>query len=114
MRRLTAWLSLLALSSCKFMDDWAAASVPAQDGTPPAGDTGFPTIGGSDPLDIVVTVLTLFGLPAAARILLLAKPLVSPLLRMFWPRKVAAPTVPPEAPAQPSPVDRDPNNASQV
>lgn len=111
MRRLPVWLSLLALSSCKFMDDWAASSSPAQGGTPPDGDTGFPMIGGSDPLDIVVTVLTLFGLPAAARILLLAKPLVSPLLRMLWPKKVA---VPPEAPAQPNPVDRDPNNASQV
>jgi len=46
-------------------------------------------------------VLTLFGLPAAARILLLAKPLVSPLIRMFWPKKPAAPTVPPAPPAQP-------------
>lgn len=103
MRRLTVWMSLFALSSCKFVEDWAAATTPVQDPAVDPTSTGpmLPTVGGGDPLDIVVTVLTLFGLPAAARILLLAKPLVSPLIRMFWPKKVAAPTVPPAPPAQP-------------
>lgn len=102
MKRLTVWMSLFALSSCKFLDDWAAAA-PAVDqgGTNGTSDPILPTVGGSDPMDIVVTVLTLFGLPAAARIVLLAKPLVSPLIRMFWPKKVSAPTVPPAPPAQP-------------
>lgn len=102
MKRLTVWMSLFALSSCKFLDDWAAsAPVVDQGGTSGTSEPMLPTVGGSDPMDIVVTVLTLFGLPAAARIVLLAKPLVSPLIRMFWPKKDADPTVPPAPPAQP-------------
>lgn len=103
MRRLTVWMSLFALSSCKFVEDWAAATTPVQDPGVDPTSTGpmLPTVGGSDPLDIVVTVLTVCGLPAVARLLMLAKPLVSPLVRMLWPKPAAKPPVPPAPTAVP-------------
>jgi hypothetical protein len=99
MKRLAMWCSLAALSSCKFLDSWAAAATPvATDGsTPPAGSgVMLPTVGGGDPIDIVVTVLTVLGLPAVARLLMVGKPLLMPLLRALWPKKPEPPK-PPDA-----------------
>lgn len=101
MKRLSVWMSLFFLASCKFISDWSASadpSAPAQTGGVGSADQSLPVVGGTDPIDIVVTVLTLMGLPAAGRLLVLAKPLLSPLLRLLWPKKADTPPVTPAPP----------------
>jgi hypothetical protein len=104
----TRWLLVLVacslLASCEFLRSWAEASEPAPvvpgDGTAPAPapGNGLPHIGGSDPLDLLVTVLTLMGLAPAARLVGLARPLIAPLILAILGRR--KPAVP--APQEPS------------
>lgn len=78
----------LPLASCEFLRSWAEAAdpvAPAEPGVPGgAPDTSDPThlpsVGGTDPLDLLVTVLTFLGLAPAARLVALARPLIAPLI----------------------------------
>ena len=89
------------LSSCEFLRNWAEAADPAS--VPPvvppaAGGAQLPQVGGADPLDLLVTVLTVLGLAPAARLVSLARPLIAPLIIAILGRKKKEEPVPP-APA---------------
>lgn len=88
------------LSSCEFLRSWADAASPEPGTVPPAVPSGgaqLPQVGGSDPWDLLVTVLTVLGLAPAARLASLAKPLIAPLIIAILGRKKKA-----EEPAPPS------------
>jgi hypothetical protein len=89
------------LSSCKSVLAWAEGQDPAT--TPPvdpgaAGGSSMPTIGGADPLDLLVTVLTVLGLVPAARMVGLARPWLASLIVSIWGKKKPTETPVPPAP----------------
>lgn len=78
------------LTSCEFLRNWAEAADPAAvpPVVPPAdGAAQLPQVGGADPLDLLVTVLTVLGLAPAARLVSLARPLIAPLIITILGRK---------------------------
>jgi hypothetical protein len=77
-------LCCLPLAGCSFLQELSEAvgSAPPADPAAGQGSTHLPTVGGTDPLDLVVTALTLIGIPAAARLVMAARPILSPLLRL--------------------------------
>lgn len=82
--------SLTLLASCKVLGEWADAEAPASGATPPvAGGDTLPVVGGSDAVDILVTILTVLGLAPAARLVGLARPLIAPLIAVLLGRKKA-------------------------
>lgn len=85
------------LTGCEAIKAWAEGAAPQDGAQPPAGgaDPALPQVGGTDPLDLVVTVLTLLGLPAAARLVGLAKPFVAALILSIVGRKKTETTPPP-------------------
>lgn len=89
-----ALAAMAVLPSCQFMRDWADASQPVPvDPSLPAGpvqDPTLPHIGGTDPLDLVATVLAMLGLAPAARLLTLAKPFIASLILAIMGRKKKA------------------------
>lgn len=97
---LLACSSLLA--SCEFLRNWADASEPAAPSAPPTvPDAGvrLPEVGGADPLDVLVTVLSLLGLAPAARIVSLARPLIAPMILAIIGRKKKDEPAQPASPA---------------
>lgn len=79
------------LTSCKSVLAWAEGQGPE---TAPPTDPGagaatpsLPTVGGADPLDLLVTVLTVLGLAPAARIVGLARPWLAALIASIWGKK---------------------------
>lgn len=91
------------LTSCESVLAWAraedsgsgVATVPADPSTP---STSLPTVGGGDPIDLLVTVLTVLGLVPAARVVALARPWLAALILSIWGKqKPAAETPTPPA-----------------
>lgn len=80
-------LASTLLASCNFIKALAGIEPDAIDGgvTIPGDPSGEPsgTTGGLDYIDILVGVLAALGLAPAARILALAKPVISPLIRLI-------------------------------
>lgn len=83
-------------SSCSFLSEWAASADPQpDDGT--QADPGSPSSSpgaGLDYIDILVGVLAALGLGPAARLLVLAKPVLAPLIRILMGTKKPAETDP--------------------
>lgn len=95
-----ALLTAVAFTSCSFLSEWAASTEPQQPDGNPNADPSVPGSGpaaGVDYLDIVVGILAALGLAPAARILVLAKPVLGPLIRIILGTKKAV------QPEQPTP-----------
>lgn len=83
------------LTGCEAIKAWAEGAAPQDGVTPPAGGApGLPQVGGTDPLDMIATVLALLGLPTAARLVGLAKPFVASLILAIVGKKKVEPTPP--------------------
>lgn len=97
----------LPLASCEFLRNWADAAdpgVPAEPGVPggvpdPSDPSHLPSVGGTDPLDLLVTVLTFLGLAPAARIVALARPIIAPLIVALLGNRKPKPVTPAVPPA---------------
>lgn len=88
-------LLLAPLASCEYLRGWAEAQDPQatpSDPAIPVPSPQLPHVGGTDPLDLVATVLALLGLAPAARLVTMAKPFLAALiLAIFGKKKQTAP-----------------------
>lgn len=86
------------LTSCKSVLAWAEGqgpeTAPPVDPGAAGGGSSMPTVGGADPLDLLVTVLTVLGLAPAARIVGLARPWLAALIVSIWGKKKPTETPP--------------------
>lgn len=76
-------LVLAPLASCEYLRSWAASQdpqAPPVDPATPVEPSQLPQVGGSDPLDLIATVLALLGLAPAARLVTMAKPFLAALI----------------------------------
>ena len=87
------------LASCDTLREWAASQPPPSgDPSVPPPHGQLPQFGGGDLLDVVVTVLSLFGLMPAARIVSSARPLIAAAIRALIPQRPPTPPAPPATP----------------
>ena len=95
-----ALAAVVLFSSCSFLSEWAASTEPQQPDDGTQADPGSPGSGPGaslDYIDILVGVLAALGLGPAARLLVLAKPVLAPLIRILMGTKKAT------QPEQPAP-----------
>lgn len=86
---------VLLFASCEALREWASSQPAPGEPVPPS--TGqLPQVGGADPLDLVVTVLTMLGLLPAARLVAAGRPFIVALVRALLPKKAETPTQPPQ------------------
>lgn len=90
-------ISTSMLTGCEHLRDWAVANDPDAPAPPPTAPTQLPHIGGTDPLDLVATVLAMLGLGPAARLLTMAKPFLASLVLLIAGRKKPQDPQPPAA-----------------
>lgn len=92
-------ISASMLAGCEYAHGWATANdpepPPPDPGVPPASP--LPHIGGTDPLDLVATVLAMLGLAPAARLVTMAKPFLASLILAVLGRKKPQQPQPPAA-----------------
>lgn len=73
-------LILMPLASCEYLRSWAESNDPQDPVAGPADPAStsiLPQVGGSDPLDLLATVLALLGLVPAARLVTMSKPFLA-------------------------------------
>lgn len=92
-------ISASMLTGCEHVRDWAVVNDPDAPPAPPDAPAGgqLPHIGGTDPLDLVATVLAMLGLAPAARLVTMAKPFLASLVLMIMGRKKPQAPQPPAA-----------------
>ena len=90
-------ISASMLTGCEYAREWAVVNDPDAPPPPPDAPTQLPHIGGTDPLDLVATVLAMLGLGPAARLITMAKPLLASLVLLIAGRKKSQEPQPPAA-----------------
>lgn len=83
-------LVLAPLASCEYLSSWAASQdpqAPPVDPSAPVPPSQLPHVGGTDPLDLVATILALLGLAPAARLVTMAKPFLAALILAIYGKK---------------------------
>ena len=95
------WMILLPVvvlfSSCEALREWAASQPAPGEPVPPPTTGQLPQVGGGDLLDVIVTVLSVFGLLPAARLVAAGRPIIVAAVRALLPKK------PDATPAAPQP-----------
>ena len=92
-------ISASMLTGCEYLHAWATNNDPDAP-PPPVGEppaSPLPHIGGTDPLDLVATVLAMLGLAPAARLVTMAKPVLASLVLLIMGRKKPQAPQPPAA-----------------
>lgn len=82
--------SLFLLASCKAVSNWfdslpADPAIPPMEPLPPGSE--LPIWGGDGIFDIIVTLLSFLGLAPAARVVMMAKPVLAPIVRSILGKK---------------------------
>lgn len=90
-------ISASMLTSCEYLHGWATHNDPEAPPVPPdaPAQSPLPHFGGTDPLDLVATVLAMLGLAPAARLVTMAKPFLASLILAIMGRKKPQPPTPP-------------------
>lgn len=85
-----AFAAMALLPSCEYLHGWAeSAQDPATGAIPadPSAGSSIPHVGGTDPIDIIATILAMFGLAPAARMVTMAKPFIASIILAIMGRK---------------------------
>lgn len=92
-------ISASMLTGCEYVRDWATHNDPDAAPLPPDAPAGsqLPHFGGTDPLDLIATILAMLGLAPASRLVVMSKPFLASLALAVMGRKKAEPPAPPAA-----------------